>query len=226
MKLILTELNNEPCAEYIKENFTGDLFFSDSIANRFQLSLGSFYTIVPEGTSQEHLYNLSVGGCVVPFRKELIENSVMQVHNLAEPYVKDTLYRNIKEGSGNCICLEDFSADLSFSSFIEAKRTYYLVNGRVCYLLDKEYDWNAFLKYYNAASGYGFICILTSLPGSMPLAGIKKRQEISEELKKKLMAELTVFLVEIYDGESYLIWISNVKGHYFLEELRKSLPHE
>ena len=183
---------------------------------------GKFYTIVPNNVKEEHLYDFEIGGRVYPYKREE-GTSIQQVINHSDNIVIRSLHEYVIKNRSNCICIEDYSADPTYKYVRDSDRQYYLIDNRIFYLIDDSYSLEEIKQYFNWANSFGFLCMLVKISSGLPFLRLHQHATINDFSKRKIFNGINSFLIEIYDGESYLLWIDDIDGGFFLDILNKRI---
>lgn len=226
MELILKELDNLKCTKYIKERLNNMLYFSDRIARDVDFNQGNFYIIVPEKVNPQYpnpdYYDFQRGGVIFPFERE--EGvTVMEHINETENIVWTSSLEYIQSNMFHAICLEDYNARLDFSYVKNAGRKYYLINNRLFYLLDNSVAIEAINDAFYTVVGYGFMCLILNIQQGLDALNVTHGQELQDVSKERIFQSIDSFYVDVYDDESYLIWVKDAKESKFLEVLSKKI---
>jgi hypothetical protein len=222
MDITLKVLNKLKCSEYIKQSLMGMLFFSDKISHELDLNHGTFYTLAPKDVREEDLYNFEIGGRVYPFKREEGE-LIKQLKNKGDNIIMGSLVECIKSDPFHSLCFEDYSADPGFPYIIKSNRQYFLIDNKVFYLIDSSLQDEEIRRYFNWVRGYGFLGMLLKMNTGLDRLNINVGKELSDLAKGDIFKSINSFFVEVYDGESYLLWINNREGETFLDILTRKI---
>lgn len=222
MKLVLRELDSSKCIEYLKSRFDGMLYFSNAISHELNLGNGKFYTITPKDINEEYLYDFEVGSRIYPYKREEGE-LIKQVINHSDNIIIKSLHEYVITNKSHCICLEDYSADPAAQYVINSNRLYYLIDNKMYYLIDDTFSLEETKTYFNWAGGFGFLCALLKIPLGLRSLSLDPYSTLNDSSKKVIFDGINSFLFEIYDGESYFLWIDYKEGGAFLDILNNGV---
>jgi hypothetical protein len=226
MELILKELDNQKCTQYVKYKFEKLSYFSDRMSHDFDFNQGTFYTIIPRHVNPDYpdpaYYEFETGGRIFPFKRE--EGMSSQLHiNYSEEVMMESIFRYLKADRSNCICLEDYSADPDFPYVKKSGMEYYLINNKIFYLIDNKLGSEEINKSFASALGFGFVCLILHLHNELSGLELNPHAEMNGNAKEKLFKSIDSFYIEVYDEESYLIWIKDVEKSQFFEILSEKV---
>lgn len=166
MRLILKEINNLKCINYLKGRLDEMLYFSKAISHELSLNNGKFYTIIPGDANEKYLYDFEIGGRIYPYKRE--EGvSIQQVINHSESIIITSLHEYVSSDKSHCICLEDYTAKPIHKYVQESGRLYYLIDDRIFYLIDDTYSLEEIDQYFNWANSFGFLCMVLKMPSGL-----------------------------------------------------------
>lgn len=223
MKIIFKELDHQTCAQYIKRQLIDMLYLSDRISRDLDLTHGKFYTFAPIDVNEQDLYDFEAGGRVYHLKAE-VGDPAKQVTNASDSIMLESLFEHLKSDPSHCICLEDYSADPSHSYIQKSSRRYYLIDNRIFYLLDNSLSSEEISTYYKLGQGYGFLGAISKITAGVK--GLNIGQELPDSTKEEIFKGISAFFIEIYDGESCLIWIDTDKGKAFLDNLHSCIQRK
>lgn len=225
MKHILKELDALKCSEYLKYEFENSLYFSNKISYDFDFNQGKFYTILPNKINPEYpnpnYYDFKTGGIIYPFEKPPALTWIQQV-NESEDIIMASSLEYIQSNISHSICLEDSISKADSPRIKNSTYKYYMIENRIFYLIDKNFSSEEIKNDFNSSANYGFICIMLNIQGGLDSLNMHVGEELLETAKDKIFKSINSFYVEIYDNESYLIWVSN-NDTSFLDIIRKNL---
>lgn len=217
MKLTLIELDGQRCAEYVHKRFENMSYFSNQISNGFDFSDGKFYTIVPDQINPHYpspdYYDFEVGGRIFPFIRT--NESTQQHFNMGEEVVFKSSLEYVNANSSNCICLEDYNASPEAPYIKRLNHKYYLIDNRLIYLIDTNLSKEDYDNSVNSAVGYGFAGFILRIPSGLKGLDILPYSGINQVSKELIFASINSFYFEIYDEESYLIWVKKDDKSFF-----------
>lgn len=230
MKITLKELDNLRCTDYVKQHLDGMPYLSNRIAHDIDFNSGRFYVIIPENINPEYpvpdYYDFGTGGRIYPFHREDGE-TVRQQINESEDLIREAAIEYINADLSNCLCLEDFNAKPHYPYIINSKREYYLIEDNILYLIDNKMTLEEIDGDFNSSIGYGFICMTLNIPKGLNTLSLTTNKTISDEAKDFIFRSINSFFIEIYDNESYLIWVKDPEENYFFDILNKKMvSHE
>lgn len=230
MKIILKELNNLRCTEYVKQELDGMPYFSNRISHDIDLHSGKFYVIIPEIINPDYpvpeYYDFRTGGRIYPFHREDGQTIQRQI-NESEDLIRESALEYINADLSNSLCLEDFNADPHYPYIVTSKRKYYLIGDNMFYLIDNKMNLAEIESDFNSSIGYGFICMTLSIPNGLNTLNLITAKAMSNEAKELIFKSINSFFIEVYDNESYLIWVKDPGENLFFNILtKKIISHE
>jgi hypothetical protein len=226
MDLILKALDNKNCTEYVKRQLERMSYFSDRISHDFNFDQGDFYIIIPEQVNPDYpdpaYYDFEIGGRIFPFKREEGE-SIQQHINYSDEIMMESIFEYIKTDTSNCVCVEDYDADPNFPYIKNAEREYYLINDKIFYLMDNKLCPKEIKYNFASAVGFGFICLVLQVPNGLSALELHARTEMNAAAKEEIFKNIDSFYMEVYDEESYLIWVKNPGKSLFFNILSKKV---
>jgi hypothetical protein len=212
----LKELDNARCAEYIKDRLKNLVYFSARMSRELNFSEGTFYTIIPDDINPAFpvpdYYEFRWGGRIFPWSKEEDVN-IVQVFNHAGGIITESANEYVNGQASHWACVEEF-IESPGSKWLN--RDYYVADNKVVHLINAIEPDSNFLEYGN----WGFNCLLLELDLVEGMPG----QELAPEMLGKIYQSIRAFYVEVYDEESYLIWIKHPQENPFLKILEQNIP--
>ena len=220
MKLILRKLDFKRCFSYFKSEYSEGLFFSQKITKEAYLKEGDFFTIVPDNVKGENLYKFQLGGLIYPFYRPP-EVTVMRVRNDSNIIVDSSLIEYVSKSNTHFSGLEDFSDDPNLDIVSNHGLKYCLLqNSKLFYWVDYKSTSEEFAKYKRKIRDYLSLCLLLKLPSrffdSMP------DNHSDDRITNQIFDGIISFFVEVYDGEGFLLWVSQ-KDHSFLKLIKNKI---
>lgn len=214
MKLLINKLERRRCIDYIhglKKTFGQ---FNVKVLDNISLNDGEFYAIHPNKLDFERTYDFEVGGIYKPDVDFIVENKnssdMIKVSNYGEEIILNFIRYYLNSISNSYLLLED-NLSSSTDPWLETYNAeYYLIKDTIVYILNKNND-SELEKYYNYASHYPCMSILTK---NSSLTNIKPKTKVPNSIQEDMINNIELLFLEIYDGESFLIWINERAGQY------------
>jgi len=194
--------------DYVRQELSRGGVLSDYI-NKLPLDNGSIYAFVPEGTSENKLYDFEYGA-LYPFDEGLIDERPlsMPIPNDSRPLLVERIQQHLNLSETNCCLFEDpirSPSDPIVS--ISAIDYVHLNNSSMFYFFNhSKNDASVIGKALSISEDYVFLCALSSMD-VITQNEFLPNKEISLNLLEKFAAGVSSFFVEAYDHEGYLMWV-------------------
>jgi hypothetical protein len=168
---------------------------------------GTVFAFVPAGIAEERLLNFKIGG-IYPIDTALRNKErVTPIRNDSRPLIVKEILQHIHSSESNCCLFEDaltlpsdpwvINSNIEYLSLMGDELLYYFDNNSC----SEEKVINAF----NVSESYTFLCALGSL-GIEERRAIASHNNVSLELVRAFIENVSAFFVRAYDGEGYLMW--------------------
>lgn len=192
------------------EHIKGFGYFADEIVAGDILKGGEFYVVAPEDADIKKLYDFNYGGRIFPRGdiETVNGHEVEKVENYGEPTVKSMIKGFLLKGENNYVLFEDYLSK-STDKWIEVEKpNYYTINNEILYLLTTP-NIDEVDRYYNLANNFHFMPIMFQY--ELPKMGPKSDIGL---YSKAIVNNIQVLFYEIYDGESFLIWVKSEETNF------------
>jgi hypothetical protein len=205
----------------VKKNVTGQESFQyirnqldmgktlSGCINALPIEKGNVFSFVPDGASKEQLFDFGRGG-IYPLEKELRnEKLITPIRNDSKSLIVKEIQSHLNVNQNNCCLFEDTLSIPTDNWVITSQIEYIQLNvSEMLYFFDNNSNNEKKInESFSASEGYVFLCALSSLEPAERNKFVPYK-EVSLELLKLFATNISKFFVKAYDGEGYLMWVS------------------
>lgn len=206
-KLFRHDLDFGRTIEYVKDNLKGASTLSDELLNSIDLTKGSFFTLLPEGSDLQRIYEF-VAGVVLPQNPDIgyKVNGKNATYSLV-PSIRNELsvliLRRLKQNK-NFTCVFDDALRKMSDPGLELRNIIYNYKEEVCYIFNDLYiNENLILDCLEKSSSSFWHSL--GILSKIDLSDFDSR-ELSLGDLKKISANAVEIIIGAYDSEGYVFW--------------------
>lgn len=207
MNLHRYELDSEKALNYICKSLKDANGLSDVLLEEIDLKTGSFFTLLPDGSNLDRLYEFESGVIlpqnprIVTCSKEGVSSSYSITPNIREKLSEIIL--EMLENRGNITCIFDdiirsprghFKSSLNGCKYVHDDQLYYMQNKSNASVESIQTSLKASHAFWHSL-------------GMLTKADLQPNvYELNQEMFRNICLHTQMFFVGAYDGEGYVFW--------------------
>lgn len=196
-KVRVYELNFEKTMPYFLNQINCGKFLSKIVCKKIDFEKGFFYTILPQNSNFDKLYDFEYGG-IIPSIKQGTNKpkTIITMDYECSEFIAEFLSKN----DANWAVIENYLLEPT-SPFIEVKNVKTTSLGTdVYYFLNKKNSEDEIYKTIRKSSlVWHFLAVLTHIKRSIPLV-------LTSSIIDEICKDVQFVLTNAYDGEGYIFW--------------------
>jgi len=206
--IVKQNITNPKSFLYLRDQLSLGKSLSNTLG-MLPIEKGTVFAFVPAGVSEEQLFNFKIGGIYPPDTALGNKEMITPIKNDSRPLVINEILLHLNSNVNNCCLFEDALTIPTDPWVATSQIEYITVSGsEMLYFFDSSFkDEEKIGEVFSISEGYVFLCALSSL-APVDRNKVLAYKDVSSELLKVFMTNLSAFFVRAYDGEGYLMWVT------------------